>query len=101
MGISERQAWLILGVMEKEGVVVRVEDAYTMARPPHVVTLAQVMGGWRRHTTVRKSTVSETGDMLYDNLVRVPEGTLADAVARWLEQDAPDEPIPLRVDDAH
>ncbi len=100
MSISPRAMWRVLGVLEEDGIVVRVEDAFTMARPPSSVTIAQVVGGWRRRTSVRNSTQGEVADRVHNELLPTTDGSLEDAASRWLAEESAVPAVALVVDDA-
>lgn len=83
MSLSVRRTWEVLAVLTQDGLLVKTDECYTMARPPSTITVAQVVGGWRRNTSVRGSG-DPVSSRIYEALVREPEGTLHDAVERWL-----------------
>jgi hypothetical protein len=100
MSVASRAMWRVLAVLEEDGIVVRVEDAYTMARPPSSITIAQVVGGWRRRTSVRNSTQGLVADRVHKELLPRLDGTLEEAASRWLADDAAVPAVALVVDDA-
>lgn len=100
MSVSPRAMWQVLAVLEEDGIVVRMDDAYAMVKPPSSVTIAQVVGGWRRRTSVRLSTTGDVADRVHNELFPATSGTLKDAASRWLADESPSPPVALVVDDA-
>lgn len=86
--LSPRDLDAIAQVLEELGLLARTEQGWLMARPPDQIPLQEIAERWRSCTVLtggRSSIAEEVAGALH------LEGTLSDAVDRWI---AASEPLP-------
>lgn len=97
VGLLGREVEPVLELLTRAGLLLQAEEGWSIARPPHRITMSDVVGAWRSGASLERGDASaptRVEEQVALALARSLPPTLSDAIDRWVvpEVEGPDAP---------